>query len=100
MSTFVIGDKDTVLGMQLVGVPGKTVNSSEEAAEALEGKLADEQVQLLFITREWAEQLRERVDRLKMTSLHPVVLEIPGRDLKPPKESIREMVRKAIGISI
>ena len=100
MSLFVIGDQDTVLGMQLVGVGGKTVTSAEAAADALETALADEDMQIVFITRQWAHAMRERVDRLKMTRLRPVVMEIPGRDLEPPEESIAELVRKAIGISI
>ncbi len=100
MTVHVIGDRETVLGMQLVGVSGKTAESREEALDALDQALSDDRIQLLLITRKMAEQMRQQVDRLKMKRLSPIIIEIPGKDLKPPEQSMAEMVRRAIGISV
>lgn len=100
MSIFVIGDAETVLGFQLVGICGKVAHGADETREELEKALQDENVQLLFITCEWAEEVREKVDRLKMTSLRPIVMEIPGKQGEPPGQSLNELVNRAIGVSI
>lgn len=100
MSLYVIGDRDTVLGFELLGARGVTVGNSEEAGEALQKALQDEEIILLFITREWADALRQRVDRLKMDSLQPIVMEIPGKTAAAPEKSLEELVQRAIGIKI
>lgn len=100
MSIFVIGDRDTVLGIRLVGGDGVTVEDAETASAELEEALQDEAIQLLLITREWSDRLRERIDRLKMDRLRPIVMEIPGKSVEPPERSLNELVRRAIGINV
>lgn len=100
MSILVIGDQDTALGFRLVGAKAEVVDSLEQARQSLEHTLGREDIELLLITREWAAQLRERIDRLKMASLRPIVMEIPGREMAPPEQSMSELVRRAIGISM
>jgi vacuolar-type H+-ATPase subunit F/Vma7 len=96
----VIGDKDTVLGFSLAGAEGTEVGTSEEAQEALDSALGREDIELLLITYEWSAPLRERIDKLLMNSIDPVVMEIPGKEMQSPGESVEELVRRAVGISI
>ncbi|MFP4349639.1 MAG: V-type ATP synthase subunit F [Thermodesulfobacteriota bacterium] len=100
MSIFVIGDRDTVLGFRLVGAHGIPVKDKETASAELEKALQNEALQLLLITREWSDALRERIDRLKMDRLQPIVMEIPGKSVEPPERSLTQLVRRAIGINI
>lgn len=100
MSIFVIGDRDTVLGFGLWGAGGKAVDNAEEARKELEEALQNEEIALLLITRDWADAMRERIDRLKMESLHPMVMEIPGKAAAPPGRTLAQLVRRAIGIKI
>ncbi len=100
MSIFVIGDRDTVLGIRLVGGDGIPVKDAATASAELEKALQDEAIQLLLITREWSDALRERIDRLKMDRLRPIVMEIPGKSVESPERPINELVRRAIGINI
>ena len=100
MSIFVIGDRDTVLGFRLLGAEGRTARSLDEARDVHEKVLQREDIKLLFLTREWADRMRQRVDELKMKRLRPLVMEIPGKEVKPPEQSLSELVRRAIGINL
>jgi V/A-type H+-transporting ATPase subunit F len=100
MGVYVIGDKDTVLGFTLVGGYGVVVQSAREAREHLESALEREEIDLLLVTREWADSMRERMNRLLMTSLRPVIIEIPGKESRPSVASIDDLVRRAIGMSL
>jgi len=44
--------------------------------------------------------MHDRIDRLKMTRLKPVVMEIPGREAGAPETSLGEMVGRAVGIRL
>lgn len=100
MSVCVIGDPDTVAGLHLAGARGFAVQTAEEAREVLENELSQENCRLLLITRDWADALREDVERLKVESLQPVVFEIPSRDGKMPEPGVAEIVRNAVGIAV
>lgn len=100
MSITVIGDRDTVFGFGLIGVDGRVVEREEEVERALDEILEREETRLLLITRNLAQALRKRIDRLKMSSLHPIVMEIPGREGARPERSISDLVRSAIGINV
>lgn len=98
MTIFVIGDPDTVLGFRLVGADGKAVEHAEEARRELEKALQNEEIALLCITREWADAMRDSIDRLKMERLQPIVMEIPGKAPALPEKTLEQVVRRAIGI--
>lgn len=100
MSIFVIGDENTVLGFSLVGIESETVESVEEARSLLDEALDRENVQIVLITENWAAQMREEVNRLKMESVEPLVLEIQGSEPAPSGPSLRELVRRAVGIRL
>lgn len=100
MGVHVIGDKDTVLGLSLVGATGVVVGNDTQASAALEEALANESIDLLLLTREAMMGIQSRVTRLRMVGTHPVILEIPGKAGKEPEESLETLIRRAIGISI
>jgi len=100
MSIYVIGDQDTVLGFRLVGAQGKVVESVDQAREELNRLLKDREARLLLITREWAAEMRDQVNHLKITSLQPIVLEIPGKEPESLAEPLRDLVRRAVGIKV
>lgn len=100
MDLFVIGDRDTVLGFRLIGAKGTTVQNQSEARQALERALTREEIKMLCVTCQWADELRADIDQLKESSLHPIVLEIPGSEADLPRESISEMVERMMGIGL
>jgi V/A-type H+-transporting ATPase subunit F len=101
MKYFVIGDEDTVLGFDLVGVRGRVVRGPEETREVFSAALSDQEVGIVIITERTADMIRQEVDRYQFTERFPLVVEIPDR--KGPKEDragIREMVNAAIGVKL
>lgn len=100
MSIFVIGDENTVIGFALVGIEGAVATTEEEARTALNRVLEREGVEIVLVSEAWAAKMRDTVDRLKMTQMHPLVLEIPAEGTEPPEESLRALIQRAVGVRI
>ena len=101
MKYVVIGDEDTVLGLGMVGVEGKTVHDAPEAQQAFQSALSDSEVGIVIITERVAELIRATVNRYLFTESFPLIVEIPDRRGPiPGRKGIRETVNTAIGIKI
>ena len=100
MSMFVICDKQTLLGFGLVGVPGKVVADADQARTTLDELIDRDDIELILITEELAAQMRERVDELRLTRLHPVIVEIPGSRSEEPTRLLRDIVQNVVGIRL
>jgi V/A-type H+/Na+-transporting ATPase subunit F len=101
MKYYVIGDEDTVLGFGMVGVAGKIVENESQARRVMETVLNDDSYGIIIITECTADLIRSMVDKYIFSQSFPLILEIPSREGRVPgKPSIREMVNKAIGISL
>jgi len=101
MRIYVLGNEDCVLGFSLAGVEGQAVRQPEGLRDALDRALADGTIGLLLISHDVADWERERVDLLKVTSLAPLVVEIPGAEDAPGKApSLREFVQRAVGVRL
>lgn len=100
MRIYVIGNQDAVLGFSLVGVDGRIVADEQQAKDALDASLADRTIGLLLITSDVAEHARERVDALKVSSFAPLVVEVPGQATNEQPPSLKDLVQRAVGISL
>lgn len=100
MSVIVIGDENTVLGFSLVGVQGRIVRNRDAAQAALQNVLDDPEFKLVLITENWAAEMRDEIDRLKMEMSEPLLLEIPASDSGPQGYLLREFVEQALGIRL
>ena len=100
MDIFVIGDENAILGFSLVGIEGRVVKSFPEAQQALDEALARSDLKILLITEDWAAQMQDRIDDLKMNNKQPLVMDIPGPGTQQQGETLRELVEKVIGIPI
>lgn len=100
MDIFVIGDENTILGFSLIGIKGKIVDSVKEARSALEEAVNREDTKIILITDQWAGQMREKVDEMKMKN-EPLVMDIPGPSKAEEKgRSLRALVEEAVGFKI
>ena len=101
MKYSIIGDEDTVLGFELVGLSGKVVQTADEARRAFESMLEDKEIGIIIITEPIADMIRPIVDKYLFTLSFPLIVEIPDRRGRPPaRPGIREMVNAAIGIKL
>jgi V/A-type H+-transporting ATPase subunit F len=101
MKFFVIGDRQTVLGFRLVGVEGKVAVEREEALSALEEAVARRDIGIVLITEAVAGKVRDEVEARLYGLGFPLLLEIPDASgPSPERPEIKDVVRKAVGISI
>ncbi len=101
MKFFVIGDEDTVLGFSLAGIEGTVVTSKDETREALKKAFNIDDMGIIIITEKIAQTIRQQVDQHILKKSFPLIIEIPDR-FGPieGKGDIKDMVSKAVGISI
>ena len=101
MNFYVIGDKDTLLGFNLVGVSGKAVSTVEEAREEFGRVISEKKARILVITEKTAELIRREVQQQMLQMTFPLVVEIPDRSGPlPGKKSISQTITEAIGVRI
>ena len=100
MRIHVIGNQDAVLGCALVGVDGRIVSDAQELREALDASLSNRTIGLLLVTSDVAVFARDRIDALKVSSLEPLVVEIPGQGAAEQPPSLKDLVQRAVGISL
>ena len=101
MRYFVIGDEDSVVGFRLAGVDGVVVDNRADAEASFDAVLEDNDYGIIIITERIAEIIRDRVDRYVFAEQFPLILEIPDRTGRlEGRLGMREMVNKAIGISM
>jgi vacuolar-type H+-ATPase subunit F/Vma7 len=101
MKMLVIGNPEAVLGFSLVGVEGVAAQTAAEVDRALDAALSAPDVAIVLVTRDAARMAAPRMERLKLRSASPLVIEIPSPEGAGPGEaSLREVVQRAIGIKV
>src|ERR671925_558119 len=101
MKVLVIGHPEAVLGFSLAGVGGRVATTAEELNQALDEVQASKDVGIVLVTQDVAELIPARMERLKLRSTIPLVVEIPSRGGVPEgQESLGDIVLRAIGIKL
>jgi len=103
----VLGDRDTVLAFTLGGVPGRVVQTADEARAAVDAAVREvrdgggsvHRPLLLLITEPTAERIRDYLDHLVLQANGPLVLEIPGFGAGKGQRQAERFVRRVLGIS-
>lgn len=94
-------NKDTFVGMRLVGIPGVVVHKKDEIENAINEALKDEDIAVVLITENLVKICREFIYDIKLNHSRPLIVEIPDRHGNGrAKDSITKYVRDAIGIKI
>ncbi len=96
----VIGDKDSVLAFQSVGVEVFDATTPAEA-QALVKKLSQEQYAVLFLAENLAEKIPDVLEKAK-TKPFPAIVPIPttAQSSGFGMQGIKKDVEKAIGVDI
>ncbi|MCL5263919.1 MAG: V-type ATP synthase subunit F [Chloroflexi bacterium] len=100
LKVFVIGERDTVLGFSLIGVDGMATDDADVAVQKLDDLLADPSVGIVLVTSEIANRIMPVIENRKALATLPLILEIPDRLSRPAKAPLRDLVRRALGVSI
>lgn len=102
MRYFLISDNsDTLTGLRLAGVEGVRAETREETLSAIEQAAKDPTIGILLINEKLAALCPEQVSALKLTSVRPLLVEIPDRHhTGRAPDSITRYIREAIGIKV
>jgi V/A-type H+-transporting ATPase subunit F len=101
MKVLVIGHPEAVLGFSLAGVSGRAATTADELNQALDEVQAAKDVGIVLVTQDVAQLIPARMERLKLRSTIPLVVEIPSRGGAPEgEESLGDIVLRAIGIKL
>lgn len=100
MRIHVIGDEKAIVGFALVGIAGDVVTTAEEAHAALQRALQDAEVGIILITADVAQSIQEEINRLKMSRVEPIIVEIPASGEEAPLTGLRTLVQEALGIHL
>ena len=96
----VIGDRDSVLGFQALGLEVCPANSAEDARQALH-RMAKEGFAILYLTEQLAAQLGPELARYQ-SELTPTIILIPGKEgsLGIGMATVKTAVERAVGADI
>ena len=96
----VIGDKESVLGFQAVGLDVFPAGDAEEAKKTLK-RLAKEDFAIIYITEQFYQYMMKEVEEYTDSRL-PAVIPIPGKDgsLGIGMTSVKKSVERAVGADI
>ena len=96
----VIGDRESGLGFQAVGLDVFPAGDAEEAKKTLK-RLAKEDFAIIYITEQFYQYMMKEVEEYTDSRL-PAVIPIPGKDgsLGIGMTSVKKSVERAVGADI
>jgi vacuolar-type H+-ATPase subunit F/Vma7 len=101
MEFHVIADDDTVAGFRFAGVRGTVVRDAREAAAELDRLASEHAEQVVIITEEIAEGIRDRISAIRFGEALPLIVEVPGpRGPSAEGPSLLKLIREAVGIKL
>lgn len=96
----VLGDRDSVLGFQALGLAVFPAQTAEEAKPILR-RLAKENYGIVYLTEQLAAEMPEELRRYQ-DALTPAVILIPGKEgpLGLGMDQVKRCVERAVGADI
>jgi vacuolar-type H+-ATPase subunit F/Vma7 len=95
----VIGERDTVFGLSLLGFQGMVVTDQQEALKALQEASREPGVALILLTETFAELAKE-LEQKERSAEGPLIIPIPSSQGVKPRGSLREQVQRVLRISL
>lgn len=102
MKSFLISDnKDTWVGMKLVGIDGIIVNTREDALKEIKTAIKKQDLGILILTEKVVDMVKDEYLEYKMKSKTPLIIEIPDRNGSIREyNAIKNYIRDSVGIHI
>ncbi|MDR1379491.1 MAG: V-type ATP synthase subunit F [Synergistaceae bacterium] len=102
MKGFLISDNhDTLVLLKLAGIGGVVAHGPVETAEALSSALAMKDLGILLMTERAAENIPEKVKKMRSSGSLPLLVEIPDRHgARRGADFLTRYIREAIGVKV
>ena len=100
MEGYVIGDKDLVLGLRLLGIKGRIV-SKEESLEVLKRVIDEGDAKIIFISEEFSARIRDELDVIRTRNKDLLIVEVPERvGVKGETPPAQKLIQKTLKIRV
>jgi V/A-type H+-transporting ATPase subunit F len=101
MKIAAICDKDTAMGLRLVGIQSIYINPAQ-ILTLLEDITKDNDVGVIFITEALAEQFKRDLKDYRMIHHIPIIVEIPDKTGRKPDhvDFVSHLIKRAVGIDV
>ena len=101
MKTYVIGDKDLVLSFNLIGIPGLSVSSRNEALETLKKIIATKEEKIIFISEDLSTLIEDELNEIRLKNSGILIVEVPGRsEVKGELPSVQKLIQRILKIRV
>lgn len=102
MRSFLISDnRDTWVGMRLVGIDGVIVKDREGALKEIKEAVGNQDIGILILTEKIVDMIRDEYMEYKIESKTPLLIEIPDRHGSVREyNAIKDYIRDSVGIHI
>ena len=97
----VVGDRESVMGFQALGLDTYPVTSPEEAKEQVRELARAGDCAVIYLTEQLAKDMEDVIARYK-DELRPAIILIPGREgsLGIGMNNIQQFIQRAVGADI
>lgn len=102
MKSFLISDnRDTWVGLRLVGINGVIVDNRESALKELKTAVKNQDIGILILTEKIVDMIKDEYLEYKIKSRTPLIIEIPDRHGSTREyNAIKNYIRDSVGIHI
>lgn len=99
MKIFFIGNPQLADGYRIAGLEVYPVSSDKELMEALETVASKGEAGIALIDSDFTSSVKDRVERLKLRSRLPVIVEVPGRR-RGADVDLKAMISRIMGVKV
>lgn len=102
MKSFLISNnRDTWVGLRLVGIDGIIVKTREEALKEMDKAVKNQDIGILILTEKIVDMVRDEYMEYKLKLKTPLLIEIPDRYGSIREDNaIKTYIRDSVGIHI
>ena len=98
MRIVAIGNRSFVSGFQLGGVSGLEVKSSQDAWEAINNLVVEDDVGLIIVSDDVARPIQDKLTQMRSKKPVPLIYGVPSPGAKQEKVEYRDMLKQILGV--
>lgn len=102
MKSFLISDnRDTLVGLRLVGINGVVVNTREDALKEMHVAVKNQNIGILIFTEKVVDMIKDEYLEYKLKSRTPLFVEIPDEHGSIREyNAMKDYIKYSVGIHI